>query len=87
MFRFEPWKTYEIAQEIKINTPGVDNGMLKVHADMIPVYQNDAMRFRNTEQTLSNKVLFSTFFGWGEASWATPVDTSILFSDFTVYWD
>lgn len=86
MFRFETWKKYHISQEIEINTPGKKDGIIKVYVDDELVYTNTSMLFRTSTDILPNKVLFSTFFWGADKSWATPVDTSIDFSDFSLSW-
>ena len=87
MFRFEPWKKYHISQEIQINTLGEDDGVIKVFVDGKCVYKNTSMVFRTTSDILPNKMIFSTFFWGADKSWATPVDTSIEFWDFTLGWE
>jgi len=86
MFRFIPGHVYEIAQEVQMNTPGKSDGALKVYVNGTPVYHNSSMFYRNEDETHANSLLFSTFFGGGDASWSTPKDTSIVFSDFKISW-
>lgn len=86
MFTFEPWKTYRISQEIQMNTPGKSDGSIQVFIDEKLVYTNTAMFFRNSSEILPDTVFFSTFFWGGDTTWATPIDTSIIFWDFTLSW-
>lgn len=82
MYRFVPWKSYTISQEIKLNTPGINNGILVVRVNDEIVYIKDGLNFRSFEDIKIDKILYSTFFGGGDISWATPIDTFIEFSDF-----
>ena len=86
MFYFVPWKQYEISQELKMNTPGKRDGVVKVFVDGKCVYEDTSMVFDTHSDISPNKMLFSTFFWGSDASWATPVDTSISFWNFTVEW-
>lgn len=81
MFRFEAGKTYHIAQELQINTPGQSDGVMKVFVDGNLIYEDNSLLFRNSSDTHPNKLFFSTFFWGGDKSWATPVDTSITIWD------
>lgn len=87
MFRFKPWKYYDIAQEIVLNTLGESDGILRVYVDDILVYEKTDMMYQKKIPLWVDKVIFSTFFGGGDPSWATPVDTSITFDDFKVQWN
>ncbi len=87
MFQFQTNTTYNIAQEIILNTPGKENGVLRVYVDEVMVYENPNIIFRKSKDISADKVIFSTFFGGGDDSWATPVGTSISFSDFELRWN
>jgi len=87
MFQFQTNTTYNIAQEIILNTPGKEDGVLRVYVDEIMVYENPNITFRRSKDISTDKIIFSTFFGGGDDSWATPVDTSISFSDFKLRWN
>lgn len=62
MYRFEVGKTYHIAQEIQVNTPGKNDGIIKVFVDGKCVYKNTSILFSATSDILPNKMIFSTFF-------------------------
>lgn len=62
MYRFEAGKTYHIAQEIQINTPGQSDGVIKVFTDGNLIYEDNSLLFRNSSDTHPNKLFFSTFF-------------------------
>jgi len=48
------------------------------------VYRNSSMIYRTSSKLKIASILFSTFFGWWDPSWATPVDTNIIFKDFEI---
>ena len=84
MFRFEAGKTYQIAQEIQVNTPGQNDGVIRVFIDGKLIYEDSSLLFRNSSDTHPNRLFFSTFFWGGDKSWVTPVDTSITIWDVTI---
>lgn len=84
MYRFIPGQTYKISQEIIMNQPGKNNWSLIVYVDWNEVFRDNNMNFRLDRNLKPNKLLFSTFFGWGDPSWATPNDTNIYFSNFKI---
>lgn len=87
MFRFETWKYYELSQEIILNTLWKEDGILRVYVDDIMVYEKTDMMYQKETQLSLDTIIFSTFFGGGDTSWATPVDTSITFKDFQIQWN
>lgn len=87
MFQFTPWRYYNISQEILLNTPGVSDGILVVKINHIPVYIKKNLNFRKTKDLQIDSILYSTFFGWGDSSWATPVDTNTQFKNFVLEYE
>ena len=76
------WVTTE--QEVVLNTPGRANGRLTVRIDGKQVLKLDDVVFRDVDGVRIDGLFFSTFFGGGDPSWATPVDQSVQFADFRV---
>lgn len=87
MFTFTTEKQYNISQEIYLNTPSQSDGILRVYVDNMLVYEDTNILYRQTPQTLANKILFSTFFGWADNSWATSINTFARFSNFQIHWN
>lgn len=87
MFRFKPGQYYDVAQEIVLNTLWENDGILRVYVDDIMVYEKTDMMYQKEIPLSVDKILFSTFFGGWDTSWATPVDTSITFEDFKIEWN
>jgi hypothetical protein len=83
-YRFQTGKYYTISQTITLNTPGKSDGILQMSVDGVEVFRDSAVIFRETAVTHIDSILFSTFFWWSDATWATPVDTHIHFKGFTL---
>ena len=82
MYRFIPGVEYNISQEILLNTPGEADGKLIVYVDNQKVYELDSIMYRWNDSVTIDAFIFSTFFGWWDKSWATPISTGTKFSDF-----
>ena len=67
---------------VKLNTPGHDDGTVEVWIDETPVLGVAGLHFRDTPELKVDGLLFSTFFGGGDESWVTPVDTDVEFAAF-----
>ena len=83
-WQFIPGKWQHLEQEVKLNQPGSNNGQVKVWLDGKKVLDEDGLTFRTTETLKIEGIFFSTFFGGGDASWATPKDVFIDFAKFSV---
>ncbi len=80
-FRFTTGKYYKVSQTIKLNTPGVNDGVIVIYVDDKEVFRDSAVTFRKADTTHITKVIFSNFFGWNDATWATPVNTNVNFNN------
>lgn len=74
---------YQITQRIKMNTPGVFDGIQQIWVDGNLVLDESDLQFRLTDQFSIDQVYFSTFFG-GNDDWRTSKDETIYFDDFVV---
>ena len=45
-FRFEPGKYYKVEQELTLNTPGKDDGLLIIYVDEKEVFRDNTVKFR-----------------------------------------
>ncbi len=77
------WQTLE--QELILNEPGQANGQLKVWLDGKVVFSATNLQFRTEESLKINGIYVSSFFGGGDAGYATPRDVHIDFADFEVW--
>ena len=76
------WQCLE--QSVQLNTPGTADGSITVWLDGRQVLQQSNIVFRTTAALRIDGVFFSTFFGGGDASWATPTNQNADFADFSV---
>jgi hypothetical protein len=83
-WRFEPGRWSTIRQHVRLNTPGTADGTVTVWQDGREVLAATGLLFRTTPELGIEGVFFSTFFGGGDASWASPVDQHADFADFQV---
>jgi hypothetical protein len=84
MWVLTPWKKYKLSQRITLNTPGKADGVLEIYISWKKMFEKRDYVFRNTDSVKINGLIFSSFFGWSDISWATPKDTFINFSNFTL---
>jgi hypothetical protein len=83
-WRFVPGEWTTIQQRVKLNTPGAANGEIVVWQDGKQVLTKTDLTFRSTDQLKIDGLFFSTFFGGGDSSWATPVDQYADFAGFVI---
>lgn len=75
---------YQIKQRIKMNTPGVSNGILQIWLDDELVLDQQDVLFRTVADLKIDQMYFSTFFG-GNDDWATSKDETVYFDEFEIY--
>jgi len=80
-WRWPTGRWVEVEQHLRLNTPGRADGLLEVRVDGRRVWRAADLTFRTTRSLRIDGVFFSTFFGGGDVSWATPVDQAAEFSD------
>lgn len=73
-----------VEQRVKLNTPGASDGEVTVWQDGRQVFTQRGMTYRTTDQLKIDGLFFSTFFGGGDESWASPVDQYADFAGFTL---
>lgn len=73
-----------VEQEVHLNAVGKEDGLIVVRIDGQEVYRAERVTFRDTGDVRIDGLFFSTFFGGGDPSWASPVDQSAEFADFSV---
>ncbi|MBE9069241.1 hypothetical protein IQ260_21600 [Leptolyngbya cf. ectocarpi LEGE 11479] len=83
-WQFQPGIWYKLEQEVKLNTPHLANGQIRIWVNDSLVLEQGELSFRTTDTLQIDGVFFSTFFGGGDPSWATPQDTYIDFANFSV---
>jgi Polysaccharide lyase 14 len=81
-FGFTPGAWQCIEQELTLNTPGRPDGQVRAFLDGKAVFEQAGLVFRTAPDLQIEGVLFSTFFGGADSTWATPMDTHVDFADF-----
>jgi hypothetical protein len=80
-WRFVPGRWTSIEQAVQLNTPGQANGSVTVWVNGRQVFQQTGMVYRTSDGLKIDGLFFSTFFGGGDASWASPTDQYAEFAD------
>jgi len=83
-FFFTPGKWQQLQQEVVLNDPSSSNGRFRVWLDNRMVVDYGGLRMRTVSSLQIAGIFFSTFFGGGDPSWATPEDTYVWFTDFVI---
>jgi len=83
-WQFRPGAWVTVTQEVTLNQPGEENGRIRLWVDDDLVIDESELVFRSVETLKIDGIFFSTFFGGGDASWATPEDVYVDFADFIV---
>jgi hypothetical protein len=78
-------KWHHLQQTIRLNDIGKSNGRIDICYDGKLVVSQENITFRTTSNLKTNGILFQTFFGGGDKSYATPIDTYADFADFALY--
>ena len=83
-WRFQPGQWHCLEQRVALNTPGSDDGRLTVWVDGRMLVDERALRYRTTDALQIRGIFFSTFFGGGDPTWATPRDAHADFAAFVL---
>ncbi|MFB2938924.1 polysaccharide lyase [Aerosakkonemataceae cyanobacterium BLCC-F154] len=83
-WQFQPGKWHFIEQELTLNQPGKNDGRIRVWFDGEQVLDEKELAFRTTKDLKIEGILFSTFFGGGDSSWASSKDVYADFANFSV---
>jgi len=78
-FRAGQWQCVETF--VKMNTPGKKDGMIVSWLDGDKALEVTGLRFRDIPDIRIDKLEFETFFGGGDASWASPRDQYSVFDN------
>ena len=88
-FSFRPGRYYAVSIYVKLNDPvSAANGSMRIYVNGKGVADHRGIRFRGTDgdKTLINKLLFSTFHGGQDPSWA-PKDEAGKYTTVHAYFD
>ncbi|HJT24544.1 MAG TPA: hypothetical protein VJ873_08190 [bacterium] len=78
---FKPGKWYCVETFVQMNSPGKKDGVIRSWLDGDKALEITGLRFRDIPEIKIDKLEFETFFGGGDASWATPRDQYSMFDN------
>jgi hypothetical protein len=83
--RLQPgrWTTLEL--ELRLNQPQLSDGRLALWVDGELKLQRDGLAYRRSAALAIDGLMFSSFFGGDDASWASPLDQALEFRDFQLF--
>ncbi|MEJ7636813.1 MAG: polysaccharide lyase [Singulisphaera sp.] len=81
-FRLRPGRWYSLEQGVELNVPGKNDGRIRVWVDGKLMLDVGGLVFRDDEALKIEGIFFSTFFGGGDPTWATPKATHADFARF-----
>jgi len=77
-------KWIKVGLEVQMNETGKENGLLRCFIDDELMLEKRGILFRKNDKLKIDHLLFSTFFGGADFSYAPPKDCFLLFKDFLV---
>lgn len=83
---FERDRWVVVDEEVVMNAPGRADGVIRIWVDGRRVLDHGGLRLREGAEIGVDGLLFSTFFGGNDPTWASPRDQSADFAGFEV-WD
>ncbi|MGB3614101.1 MAG: polysaccharide lyase [Elainellaceae cyanobacterium] len=83
-WRFRPGEWTRVVQEVILNQPGEADGRLRLWVEDRLAVDESGLTFRSADSLHLDGLFFSTFFGGGDPSWATPEDVYVDFADFSI---
>ena len=83
-WRFQPGEWHCLEQRVVLNNPDRDDGRLVVWVDGHLIVDERTLRYRTADALRIRGIFFSTFFGGGDPTWATPRDVHADFAGFVL---
>lgn len=81
---FKSGKWHCVETFVQMNTPGKKDGIIRSWLDGDKALEITGLRFRDIPDIKIDKLEFETFFGGGDASWATPRDQYSMFDNVVI---
>jgi hypothetical protein len=75
-----------IQQQIELAHDHNEGDTVRIWMNGAMVLEQKGLRLRETPAVGIAGLLFSTFFGGSDSSWASPIDQYADFADFTIQW-
>jgi hypothetical protein len=82
--RFKPGQWHCVETEVRLNTPGRHDGLVRGWFDGEAVLEHAGLRFRDIPGLKIDGFYFSTFFGGGDLSWAARKDEHVDYDAFVI---
>ena len=82
--RLIPGAEHQLRTEVRLNTPGRNDGRIRSWLDGVQVLDRAGLRFRDTHRLAIDHLYISTFHGGSNDTWAPSRDGVIAFDDFHV---
>lgn len=79
----ERGRTNMIQLRVKLSDPNVENGVIRLVVNGNS-HELKNVKLRLVQDLLLTGVYFSTFFGGGSSDYSTPIEQSLVFSDFKI---
>ncbi|MDA3797978.1 MAG: hypothetical protein PF692_02745 [Kiritimatiellae bacterium] len=80
-----PGVWHDMKVRIVMNSPGVSNGILEAWFDGFLVLSRNNIMYRKTDAFAIDTLVFNTFYGGGDSSWAPFKNEYIYFDNFRIY--
>ncbi|KAG9221131.1 hypothetical protein CCMSSC00406_0005430 [Pleurotus cornucopiae] len=85
-FVLTPAQWYRITMLVQVNNPPhIANGNLRIYFNDEEVIRQQDLQFRAVDSLTVNGFFFSTFFGGGDNSWATPQTTHTYYRNIRMW--
>lgn len=84
-WHFPVGRWVQVEQEVVLNDPGQENGLVRIWIDGQPVLEQQNVIFRTTPDITIDGLMFSTFFGGTGEGWRTPRDQYVDFAAFRFF--
>ncbi|RKP13992.1 hypothetical protein BJ684DRAFT_1441, partial [Piptocephalis cylindrospora] len=75
----DPGKWTRMEMFMQMNEASSSNGILAVAVDGVKVLEEKRMPWRSNAEVSPSSIMFSSFFGGHDSSYATPVDQDVFF--------
>jgi hypothetical protein len=76
----------QLSQEIILNDPQRDDGVVRLWVNGQLVLERRDIAFRRDAKLNIDGLMFSSFFGGNDPGWASPRDQELRFRDFSLRW-
>lgn len=83
-FAFVPGRWHHLIQEVVLNRPGNEDGIVRIWLDGEPAGEAVGLRMRDVSSLRLEGIFFDVFFGGSDETWAATADTHVDFAHFAV---